>query len=155
MDKAVPTIGSKLRNVGHVEVVTYHKPEKRQKDINSPSYSQKPQPTNEFDMKKARNEAIKLGMTGFFKYKREKTMRAMAIELGAKPDKRKAKNYKDLQQLRKDKRQKREASLAMLKESSNLSSLNHYKKKFARRKEEKARKKEVDILNSYGKVKRK
>lgn len=155
MDKPVETVGSKLRSSNHVEVVTYHKPGKRPKTDQNPPYFQKPESSNEFDMKKARNEAIKLGMSGFFKYKKDKTMRAIAIELGAKPGKRKTKNYKDLQHLRKEKREKREARMAVLKESSNLSSLNHYKKKFARRKEQKAKNKQVDILNSYGRVKRK
>lgn len=150
----IPTVGSKMKAPNHVEVVTYRKPQKKVVDGNRPKRDLQDQNTNEFKIKEARREVIKLGTSGFFKYKREKTMTALAIELGAKPDKKKFKNYKDLQQLRKQQRQKREEKLNMLKESSNLSSLNHYKKKYAQKKEQKSTRR-IDILNSYGKVKRK
>lgn len=80
-------------------------------------------------------------------------MTALAVELGATPVKKKLKNYKDLKQLREAQKQKREERLKVLKESCNASSMNLYKKKYARKKEQKS-KRDINFLNSYGKVKR-
>lgn len=145
----VPTKASQLKNQTHVDVVVFSRNKK------SAPKSSKPEAkaaTNEpeFDVKRATKDIIRMGSKGFYKFKREKTLKSLAIELGAKPEKPRGRNYKVLKEIRKVQKERRDQRINMLKESSNLSSINHFKRKYAKKNE---KKKDFDILNSYGKAK--
>lgn len=97
----------------------------------------------EVEMKRARYDVIKFGMSGFDKPKAEEARVALAVELGAKPRRNKAKNYKVLKAERQ--KVKEEA-----KKEEKLSTLN---KTLTKRKvKRKFNKKQSGILNLYGKV---
>lgn len=142
----VPTKASQLKNQSQVDVVVFSKKKK------TTSHSSKPRAKisteeSEFNVKQATKDIIRMGTKGFYKFRREKTLKNLAIELGAKPEKNRCRNYKTLKEIRRVQKEKRDQRLAMLKESSNLSSLNHFHKKYAKKQE---KKRNVDILNSYG-----
>lgn len=58
-------------------------------------------PEGGFDIRRARHEVMRFGISGFDAKAKEDAKVTMAIKLGAKPPKREYKNYKDLQQERK------------------------------------------------------
>nr|XP_053638253.1 uncharacterized protein LOC128692929 isoform X1 [Cherax quadricarinatus]XP_053638254.1 uncharacterized protein LOC128692929 isoform X1 [Cherax quadricarinatus]XP_053638255.1 uncharacterized protein LOC128692929 isoform X1 [Cherax quadricarinatus] len=62
---------------------------------------------DEKELKRARYDVFKLGMSGFHKEKKEDTRVALAIKLGAKPPKNKAVSYKDLFKMKKEEKQKK------------------------------------------------
>lgn len=144
----VPTVGSQVRKSEDFQVMVYRKPQKKAKENDKTNVQNDTKNANEFNIKKAMNEAIKFGISGFYQRKRERTMASLAIELGAKPEKKKYKNYKELQTLRKQQKCKREERL------KNVEMINKFKR-YNRKKTEKDRKKfQVNILNPYGKSKR-
>lgn len=94
----------------------------------------------ELEMKRVRHDIIKFGMSGFDKEKAQEAKVALAVTLGAKPPKNKAKNYKDLK-LEKKEKGKGEIKIA----SGVTSSLKKHKSK-------NVKKKDTGILKIYGKV---
>lgn len=102
----------------------------------------------EFDIKKATKDIIKFGAKGFYQRRRDKTLRSLAIELGAKPERRRCHNYKKLKEIKKLKRERKEKRLNLLKECSDLAALNRYK-----RQHKSSKKSNINILKSYGKRK--
>lgn len=102
---------------------------------------------DEREMKRARHEVIKFGMSGFEKSKALEAKIALAVSLGAKPPKKKRKNYSELKQERAEEREasKREAP------SSGLS--NSLLKRKAAKGQTRRQLKEGDgILGVYGRV---
>lgn len=61
---------------------------------------------DEFDMKKARNEVFNFGISGYGFEDQQKAKVALAIKLGAKPQKNPYKNYKELIEERKEAKKK-------------------------------------------------
>lgn len=53
-------------------------------------------PTNEFDMKRAKNEVFHFGVSGFDRDDKQAAKLALAVRLGAKPPKNSYRNYKEL-----------------------------------------------------------
>ena len=100
----------------------------------------------EFDIKRATKEIIKLGAKGFYQRRRDRTLKSLAVELGAKPEKKHYHNYENLKDIRKKNRERREEHLKTLAESHNLSAKNHFKKNHKRKS-----KSDINILNKYGK----
>lgn len=147
----VPTRASQLKNQTHVDVVVFSR---KKKTASNSSKSQEKISVEEaeFNVKQATKDIIRMGTKGFYKFRREKTLKGLAVELGAKPEKNRYRNYKTLKEIRRVQKEKRDERLNLLKESSNLSSLNHFHKKYAKKKE---KKNDFDILNSYGKAKTK
>lgn len=147
----VSTRASQLKNQTHVDVVVFSRKKKT-----APSLSKHREKIAtkeaEFNVKQATKDIIRMGTKGFFKFRKEKTLKNLAVELGAKPEKSRCHNYKVLKEIRRVQKEKRDERLNLLKESSNLSSLNHFHRKYAKKKE---KKNDFDILNSYGKAKAK
>lgn len=102
----------------------------------------------EFDIRKATKEVIKLGIKGFHQRRRDRTLKSIAIDLGAKPEKNRYHNYKDLKIIRKKNQERREEHKKASLESHNTSAINRYKKSKKRRS-----KSDINILNKYGKRK--
>lgn len=96
----------------------------------------------ELEMKRARYDVIKFGISGFESAKAKEAKVALAIKLGAKPPKKPGLNYKVL----KDER-KKEAIAA--KEQEPVSGLS---KSMVKHKNRKKQKKNSGILGLYGKV---
>ncbi|XP_046607289.1 uncharacterized protein C1orf131 [Neodiprion virginianus] len=96
----------------------------------------------EIQMKRARFDVIKFGMSGFDGAKGEEAKIALAVKLGAKPPKKKAKNYKELK-LERQKLKER----AQKKEHMSELGKNVAKQRFVK----KPRRRD-GLLNSYGVV---
>ena len=96
----------------------------------------------EIEMKRARFEVIKFGMTGLKKKKAQEAKIALAVSLGAKPPRNKKKNYKEILNEKKLQKVKEERQ----KTTSGLT--QSLKKPKKRRKFNK----ESGILGVYGKV---
>lgn len=88
----------------------------------------------EFDMKRARHEVMKFAAQGFYQRRKERLLETAAIELGAKPMKKKYHNYKELQQIRKQQKIVKENRMKQLQENKNFSGLNKYRKKMKKMK---------------------
>ncbi len=150
MDTRIPTKGSQLKRDANFQVVVFN-PSKRQNNKSKRPLLSQPDDSNasEFDIKKATKEIIKLGAKGFYKWRRDQTLKSLAIELGAKPEKSRFHNYKDLKKIRNKRKERREQRLELLKSSSNLSAVNQYRKKYAQKVK---KKKEMDITSNFGKT---
>lgn len=96
----------------------------------------------EKEMKKARYDVIKFGMSGFEKAKARKAKVELAISLGAVPPKNRKMNYKVLKERRKMEKEKK-------KKEEHVSGLTS---SLLRPKSKKAHKKDSGILGIYGKV---
>ncbi|XP_066581948.1 uncharacterized protein C1orf131-like [Prorops nasuta] len=98
------------------------------------------------EMKRARYDIIKFGMSGIGKDKAKEAKVALAISLGARPPKKKAINYKELQEMKKREklREARKQKLA----SGHIQSLKKHKSHKPKRKEHE----KGGILGVYGKV---
>ncbi|KAF7403210.1 hypothetical protein HZH68_006004 [Vespula germanica] len=96
----------------------------------------------ELEMKRARYDVIKFGISGFKSSKAKEAKVELAIRLGAKPPKNQNLNYKVLKHKR-----KKEAMAAKRKES--ISGLS---KSLVKHKNKKKQKKNSGILGMYGKV---
>ncbi|CAG0905001.1 unnamed protein product [Cyprideis torosa] len=84
-----------------VEVIRFHSQEveARKTHQSETVLKRKPEaPNNEFDLKKAKYEVLKFGISGFEKQKRDDAMVSLAIKLGAKPPKKEYVNYCQLKQ---------------------------------------------------------
>ncbi|GLV31091.1 hypothetical protein CBL_12164 [Carabus blaptoides fortunei] len=103
---------------------------------------------HEVDMKRARHEVLKFGMSGFDPEKKEEAKVKLAITLGAKPPKNKYKNYKQLQA---DKIRSREVEKQRLDfqqlGKNQLGKSNAKGKFFKKRNKEKG-----SLLEGYGKA---
>jgi len=157
----IETKSSRLRREGASEfqevVYVAHKPKPKQVSPtemlpqSSKSFSAAP----EIDMKKARSEIMKLAMSGMVGREKHLNKRALAISLGAIPDKGRKINYKKLKE--KCRKEKELAKLA----DPEFSSSNQKNLTFSKVPNRKASsrsaniKKKSDILGVYGKVKRK
>jgi len=105
----------------------------------------------DFDIKNATKEIIKLGAKGFYQRRRDRTLKSLAVELGANPEKTRFHNYTNLKDIRKKNRERREEHIKTLMESHNMSKINYYKKKSKKRDSKVKSKSDVKILNKYGK----
>ncbi|ENN78039.1 uncharacterized protein C1orf131 homolog [Dendroctonus ponderosae] len=101
----------------------------------------------EFNMRKAKYEIMKFGMSGFDPEKKEEAKIRQLISLGAKPPKNKYKNYKQLMAERKLEKQKQESEQKFQQLGKNVVGKSTAKGKSFDRK----RRKE-GILDIYGKI---
>ncbi|CAG9823094.1 unnamed protein product [Phaedon cochleariae] len=103
-----------------------------------------------FDIKRAKQEVIKFGTSGFDSQKKEEAKINLLIKLGAKPPKNKNQNYKLLLT---EKKKKKEAELKL--ETFQQLGKNKFGKSNAKGKsfDRKRRKGKGDLLDIYGKVK--
>ncbi|GAB0092975.1 hypothetical protein DMENIID0001_080270 [Sergentomyia squamirostris] len=107
----------------------------------------------EFDIRKARNEVLKFGLSGFQAVEKEKAQVAMAIKLGAKPPKREYKNYKKLQEEQKQEKESQAAeesfkSLGKKASGEALLSLKKFSKKTRKRRKDDS----GAMLKEYGTI---
>ncbi|KAG5885579.1 hypothetical protein JTB14_003777 [Gonioctena quinquepunctata] len=104
---------------------------------------------NVFNIRQAKQEVVKFGMSGFDPQKKEEAKINLLIKLGAKPPKNKSKNYKLLQAERKIEKEKQATRLSFQQLGKNqLGKSNAKGKSFDR----KRRKEKGDILSIYGRV---
>uniref|UniRef100_A0A1B0DJY8 Uncharacterized protein n=1 Tax=Phlebotomus papatasi TaxID=29031 RepID=A0A1B0DJY8_PHLPP len=127
--------------------------EKKNKNPNLKEVSKRVDNADEevFDIRKARNEVLKFGLSGFEDVEKQKVQVAMAIKLGAKPPKRGYKNYKVLQEERKrakEEKAEQESFQTLGKKSTGEAIFNYKKFSKGRRK----RKDDVEVLREYGKI---
>ncbi|KAJ8962348.1 hypothetical protein NQ318_018330 [Aromia moschata] len=106
---------------------------------------------NDFNIKQAKHEIIKLGMSGFDRQKKQEAKTQLLIKLGAKPPKNKCKNYKLLQAEHKKSKEKEASKLQFQQLGKNsIGKANAKGKSFDRKRR---KEKKGDILDIYGKVK--
>uniref|UniRef100_A0A1B0CBF1 Uncharacterized protein n=1 Tax=Lutzomyia longipalpis TaxID=7200 RepID=A0A1B0CBF1_LUTLO len=104
-----------------------------------------------FDIRRARHDVIKFGLSGFEEVEKQKAQIAMAIKLGAKPPKREYKNYKEVQKERKQAKEaaaQQESFQTLGKKSTGEALFSH--KKFT--KNRRKRKDGAEVLKDYGKI---
>lgn len=162
MDDFVTTRGSSLKRnaVKDFIAVSYTAPKKKKKlsEVNpsisqevpdSKSYkskevrAQESRRDQEVEMKRARFDVIKFGMSGFDGAKGEEAKVNLAIKLGAKPKKNKPKNYKDL-------KLEREKAKEVQKKQDQISSLGI--KRSGGNTDRKRARKQPGLLSNYGVV---
>ncbi|KAK5650913.1 hypothetical protein RI129_001942 [Pyrocoelia pectoralis] len=94
------------------ESVTFTSYKKKIKPTTSTSSPTSKSKKNDFfDVKKARYEVLKFGISGFEQHKKEEAKIRLAIKLGAKPPKNKYKNYKALLEERKKEKEMKDDNL--------------------------------------------
>ncbi|XKL62094.1 hypothetical protein PGB90_001927 [Kerria lacca] len=147
----VLTKGAQLKKDENFKVVVFTKKRNVKQKPREKRTSRNDSDTQEFNIKQATKEIIKLGVKGFYERRRNRTLKSLAVELGAKPEKNRYHNYKDLKDIRQMQKERREKHLNMLKESSNLSAFNQYRRKHTKKYKKKV---ETNILNNYGKRKK-
>uniref|UniRef100_A0A6M2DD17 Uncharacterized protein n=1 Tax=Xenopsylla cheopis TaxID=163159 RepID=A0A6M2DD17_XENCH len=151
----VPTKSSRLKSTSTFNVTVFEsQKEKSSKNVlkNSQKVLDDIPERKEIDMKRARFEIMKFGISGFDSKKKEEAKVQLAIKLGAKPAKNKYKNYKELIADKK----KQQAALDKEKKLQQLGKtvfgLSNAKGKSFERKRKKER---GGLLDVYGVVKRK
>lgn len=157
MDNFVPTRGSRMKKnaTSNYESVSYEVPKKKSRSTDSTSNKEKSKDNSERkqtpaevkkqqekEMKKARYDIIKFGMSGFEKPKARRAKVELAISLGAIPPKNRRMNYNVLKKRKEKEKQKK-------KEEEHISGLSN---SLVKSKVKKVRKKNTDILSVYGKV---
>ncbi|KAJ8921733.1 hypothetical protein NQ315_010643 [Exocentrus adspersus] len=151
-DSFVPTKGSVLqkeKTIDFQEVSYESYKSAKEKKIGRPQ-TIKDKAQVDFNIKKAKQEIIKFGMSGFDPHRKEEAEIQLAIKLGAKPPKNKYINYKELQADKRKKQQKEK-----IRQSLQQLGKNSMGKSVAKGKsfDRKRRKEKSDILSIYGKVK--
>lgn len=151
-------VKNKKQALEKFQAVTYEAPKKKEKtesfikkikDLKSENPEDEkpemePRKKQELEMKRARFEVMKFGMTGFKKNKARDAKIALAISLGARPLRNKKRNYKEILNERKLQKAKEERQKTAVSSGVTQS----LKKPKRRRKF----KKESGILGVYGKV---
>lgn len=99
------------------EIIVYNDPGKRKNQSPPPSHGRKKQrdmkqftsaPDTSFNLNKARHEVRQLGIKGLSNESKEDAIVNKLIQLGAKPPKRKYTNYKELQEIRKKEKDRKD-----------------------------------------------
>lgn len=109
-----------------------------------------PRKQQQLEMKRARYDVIKFGMSGFDKKEALKAKMSLAISLGAKPPRNRRLNYKDLKNERAEQKEK---SRKLESHSSGVDQSIHRLESGTKNRIRKA--KDSNILKTYGKVARK
>ncbi|XP_043476878.1 uncharacterized protein C1orf131 homolog [Leptopilina heterotoma] len=162
MEEFIVTRGAKNPSVAlkNFTIVNYEAPKKKQKSSEIKSSSSlkiidnsveekddmDPRRKQELEMKRARFEVMKFGMSGLKKTKAKEAKIALAISLGARPPKNRRRNYKEIL---------KEKEIEKIKESKRktktYSGVNDSLKK---RKTRRKVKKDSGILGVYGTVRK-
>ncbi|XP_076755447.1 uncharacterized protein LOC143426133 [Xylocopa sonorina] len=181
MEDFVPTRVSKMKKEAEKNylVVSYEKPRKKKTEVveseesnkqEKPKFSGKEDKESkynderrkqELEMKRIRYQVMKFGMSGFKGAEAENAEEALAISLGAKPQKRKGINYKIL--VKEKKQQKKAQKKDVTLQSGLEKSLKTFKNKNKDKSKDKnkhrnqitRRKGSESILGIYGKVSKK
>ncbi|XP_012216208.1 uncharacterized protein C1orf131 homolog [Linepithema humile] len=156
MDDFVPTRGSQIKKnpTSCYMSMSYEAPKKKSKSTDSSNSKEKSKDNSETkltpaelkkqqekEMKKARYDVIKFGMSGFEKPKARRAKVELAISLGAIPPKNRRMNYNALKKRKEKEKQKKEEGHTSGFSNSLLKS-----------KVKKVQKKDNGILGVYGKV---
>lgn len=156
MDNFVPTRGSQIKKsaTSSYMSVSYEAPKKKSKSVDGSNSKEKSKNNSEVkqtpaemkkqqekEMKKARYDIIKFGMSGFEKPKARRAKVELAISLGAIPPKNRRMNYNVLKKRKEKEKQK--------KEEGHISGFSN---SLVKSKVKKIRKKDGGILGVYGKV---
>ncbi|XP_026462004.1 uncharacterized protein C1orf131 homolog [Ctenocephalides felis] len=156
MDPLAPiqTKSSLLKSSSQFNATVYEapKPKTKQKQTTNEESPIKlvPEDRKEIDMKKARFEIMKFGISGFDTKKKEEAKVQLAIKLGAKPPKNKYKNYKELISEKKKNQAVLEKEKNLQQLGKNVFGLSNAKGKSFERKRKKER---GGLLEVYGTVK--
>ncbi|XP_045468650.1 uncharacterized protein C1orf131 [Harmonia axyridis] len=150
----IPTKASLLKGLQKVEEVTFvsHKSKKKSETVQE-NHGKEESTTNYFNIKKAKNEVIKFALTNLEGQDKRKATMQLAIKLGAKPPRKKFRNYKTVLEERK-KEKLNEESKAYLQQIGKNSIGESMTKTNLAMKHKKFKKKPKDILDIYGKVKK-
>ncbi|XP_044757244.1 uncharacterized protein C1orf131 [Coccinella septempunctata] len=150
----VPTKASLEKGVQKVEEVTFvsYKPKKKSERVQENQQNEESD-TNYFNIKKAKNEMIKFALSDLEGKEKRNAMMQLAIKLGAKPPRRKFRNYKSLIEERKKEKAEEETKEYLRKIGKNSIGESIAKTNLAKKNKKKF-KKSVDILDIYGKVKK-
>ncbi|GFY48438.1 uncharacterized protein TNIN_194161 [Trichonephila inaurata madagascariensis] len=104
---------------GNVEVVQFNErfcgrkiPKKQNKPPEITKIEDTSTEAKEFNIKRARYEVMKFGISGFDKERQKQDKIALAIRLGAKPPKKEYTNYKVLMEQKKKQKEERKAKKA-------------------------------------------
>lgn len=153
----IPTKASRVQCGGNSEdqeekfTVVFNKkkkkPAKPKLDVNKPE-----EDTDEFDIKRARHEVIRFGISGFDSKEKEDAKVTMAIKLGAKPPKRKYQNYKELLQEKKKAAAETDPGALGLLKLQRSHPPNHSFKPASRFGGKRKRQDEQNTISAYGKV---
>ncbi|XP_022905809.1 uncharacterized protein C1orf131 homolog [Onthophagus taurus] len=155
MDDFIPTKGSQIKEhpTDNFKVIKYesHKP-KRKNDTYKEAVEEKLDiKANELNIKRAKFEIMKFGMSGFDQQKKEEAKIQLAIKLGAKPPKNKYRNYKELIEEKKREKLEEEKTIKLQQSGKNKMGKSIAKGKSFDRKRRKG-KETKGLLDVYGKV---
>ncbi|XP_044259540.1 uncharacterized protein C1orf131 [Tribolium madens] len=139
--------GTKLTDFKSVSFESY-KPKKHEKTETSNGRIQE-EKSDDFNIKRAKHEIVKFGMSGFDPEKKEEAKIQLAIKLGAKPKKNKYKNYKLLKEERAKLKQEESLKSQFQQLGKNALGKSTAKGKGFDRKRKKAK---SGLLEVYGKV---
>jgi len=151
----IPTRSSMLnkKSEENFKAVTYSSYKKKNKEqISLPTKNNITDTGNAetFNIKRARHEIIKFGISGFDAQKKEEAKVQLAIGLGAKPPRNKNKNYKQLLEEKKKEKQTTKTQLDFQQLGKNQVGRSTAKGKSFDRKRKKQK---SDLLDAYGQVK--
>ncbi|XP_072382637.1 uncharacterized protein [Diabrotica undecimpunctata] len=148
----IPSKASLLKakdlNFESVVFESYKSTKKARKSTKDDDNAKEMDGKNELNMRQAKHEIIKLGLSGLNSKKKEEAKINLLIQLGAKPPKKKNKNYKELCLERKKAKEKEAKTMQFSQLGKNQHGRSTAKGKSFDRK----RKKENNILSVYGKV---
>ncbi|EEZ98488.1 hypothetical protein TcasGA2_TC000985 [Tribolium castaneum] len=148
----IPTRGSLKKGTQSIDFKSVsfesYKPKKQEKIEIS---NEKPQnkKSEDFNIRRAKHEIVKFGMSGFDPEKKEEAKIQLAIKLGAKPKKNKYKNYKLLKEERAKLKQEEKTKAQFQQLGKNAIGKSTAKGKGFDRKRKKAK---GGLLDVYGKV---
>ncbi|KAK9874684.1 hypothetical protein WA026_005504 [Henosepilachna vigintioctopunctata] len=151
----IPTRASMLKGVNKVEEVTFtsYKP-KNKKILQDDDEGSTIQQNSAFNIKKAKNEVIKLGMSTLEGQEKKDAKIQLLIKLGAKPPRKKYINYKELQKERKEKKAAEQSNAQLQQIGKNILGKSTAKDKFDKKRRKDQKFKNKGLLDVYdGKVK--
>lgn len=141
---------TKKRPVEEFKAVVYesYKPKAKKEKLEQNSQKDVTK-SKEIDMKRARHEIVKFGMSGFDPEKKEQAKVQLAIRLGAKPPKNKYKNYKELKEEKRKQIERRKEEVEFQQLGKNVFGKSNAKGKGFDRKRKNGK---GALLDKYGKV---
>ncbi|PSN46373.1 hypothetical protein C0J52_05727 [Blattella germanica] len=148
----IPTKCSAInkKTVSNFEVVVHHKKTKKadKRTLEDEDTIDPKTEKNEIDMKKARYDVFKFGMSGLRPDKKEEAKVSLAVQLGAKPRRNKRYNYKEYKELKDQQRQEQlEQKRLLLMEKAKS---GKHKMKGKKKPLQGKTKKKSGILDMYG-----
>ncbi|XP_050303867.1 uncharacterized protein C1orf131 [Anthonomus grandis grandis] len=148
----VPTRASLLKAKSHeayqeVQYVSYKSKKKEKPEDAKNRIETNAEDKNEFNIYKAKREVMQFGISGFDTAKKEEAKIQQLIKLGAKPPKKKNKNYKELLKEKKMEKEKKESTQQFQQLGKNSMG-----KSVAKGKSYDRKRRREGILDIYGRI---